>query len=90
MWRESRLFHKGFHNIEVAWIVGADAAGIIVQEDYVGFHVTFTVCNSENNIISVEKKYSTEAGLLQGITNDVNPSNGGATHTGSGLKVRKT
>ena len=36
------------------------------------------------------KKYSTEAGLLQGITNDVNPSNGGATHIGSGLKVRKT
>jgi hypothetical protein len=48
------IFHKGFHNIEVAWIVGADAAGIIVQEDYVGFHVTFTVCNSENNIISVD------------------------------------
>ena len=36
------------------------------------------------------KKYSTEAGLLQGITDDVIPSNGGATHIGSGLKVKKT
>lgn len=36
------------------------------------------------------KKYSTEASLLQGITDDVNPSHGGATHIGSGLKVSKT